>query len=177
METLPERQSNVCGNPGSAGVDEKVHEVNPLTEADRVTEPPDLGRVDGVAVNEPIEGGEGPATVTLTGVAFTVFDPKAESLSVYVLGWELVLAGIATETVALPVVHDTVSGSSESAGVEEKTQFFVFDTAAASVTDPPVRARKVGVAMKEVTLGAVDASFARCKTEPRNRAGAAMIFV
>jgi hypothetical protein len=82
VEALPELQLTVFGNPGSAGVEENSQVVNPITEAESVTEPPAWGSVGGVAVNEVMAGAGDPATVTLTGVAFTVFDPTAESLNV-----------------------------------------------------------------------------------------------
>jgi hypothetical protein len=40
VEALPELQVTVFGNPESAGVDEKVHVVAPVTDAESVTEPP-----------------------------------------------------------------------------------------------------------------------------------------
>jgi hypothetical protein len=82
VEALPELQATVFGNPESAEVDEKTQLVTPVTDADRVTEPPAWGSVGGVALNELIDGAGGPATVTLTGVAFTVVVPTADILKV-----------------------------------------------------------------------------------------------
>jgi hypothetical protein len=81
-EALPELQVTVFGSPETAGVEEKAQLVTPVTDADSVTEPPAWGSVGGVAVNEVITGAGGPATVTLTGVAFTVLDPTANILKV-----------------------------------------------------------------------------------------------
>lgn len=48
------------------------------TDAHRVTIPPEELRIVGVAVNELIPP-EVPATLTVTGAAFTVLDPTADS--------------------------------------------------------------------------------------------------
>jgi hypothetical protein len=82
VEALPELQVTVFGSPERAGVEEKAQVDTPVTNADSVTGPPAWGSVGGLAVNEVIAGAGGPATVTLTGVAFTVLDPTADILNV-----------------------------------------------------------------------------------------------
>lgn len=82
VEALPELQVTVLGRPESAGVDEKAQVLTPVTDAESVTEPPVWGSVGGLAVNEVTDGAGGPATVTLTGVAFTVLEPTADRLNV-----------------------------------------------------------------------------------------------
>jgi hypothetical protein len=64
---LPDEQSSVTGNPGTAGDNAIEQVVAPPTTADTVTVPPAAGRVDGVADVLAIEGGGGadaPATDT-----------------------------------------------------------------------------------------------------------------
>jgi hypothetical protein len=40
VEALPEVHGRVFGNSARGGVEEKVHVDNPVTDAERVTEPP-----------------------------------------------------------------------------------------------------------------------------------------
>jgi hypothetical protein len=81
VEALPEVHGRVFGNPARDGVEEKVQVVTPTNDADSVTEPPALGSVVGVAVNEVMDGTGGPATFTDTGLAFTFLDPTADRLN------------------------------------------------------------------------------------------------
>jgi hypothetical protein len=78
VEALPELHDAVFGNPESFGVEEKAHVVTPVTDAESVTEPPALGSIGGLAVNELMVGAGGPASFTDTGLAFTLFDPTAD---------------------------------------------------------------------------------------------------
>jgi hypothetical protein len=74
-EALPELQLTVFGNPERTGDAEKVQVVSPVTDAKSVTEPPAWGSIGGVAVNELMDGADGPATTTLTGVALPSLTP------------------------------------------------------------------------------------------------------
>ena len=55
--TLPDVQGTVTGNPGTAGVEEKVQLVALATTADRVTVPPERGSPTGVEANVATVGG------------------------------------------------------------------------------------------------------------------------
>jgi hypothetical protein len=55
-ESDPLAQDSVLGSPVSAGDEDTVQLVAPDTEAERTNDPPVEGTVDGVAVNEPMEG-------------------------------------------------------------------------------------------------------------------------
>ena len=55
--TLPDVHGTVTGNPGTAGVEEKVQLVALATTADRVTVPPERGSPTGVEANDATVGG------------------------------------------------------------------------------------------------------------------------
>jgi hypothetical protein len=88
------------------------------------------------------------------------------------LAFDPVLAGTVTDTVALPVVHDTVFGKPDIAGDEEKTQLVVAVTEAESWTVPPAWGSVVGVAVKEVIFGGTTVGVPRGAAEEADIFGA-----
>ncbi|MGO9906910.1 MAG: hypothetical protein ACLPY3_14500 [Solirubrobacteraceae bacterium] len=145
---LPPLHVTVLGSPETVGVTENAQLVAPVTLAARSIAAPWE-----VAVNE-VTAAATPATVTVTGEAFTVVDPFADRANVYVFVAVVVLAGTVTDTEALPDVHDTVLGSPVTAGVEENTQLVASVTVADNTTDPPVCGRVATEAVNELTTGA-----------------------